>query len=142
MTKLVADVHSQRSIPKFASRTFKSWFFARRQPANGKRVILWPDTFNNYFHPATAIAAVEVLERAGFRVEVPRADVCCGRPLYDWGMLDRAKALLQTTLHTLRPPIESGVPIVILEPSCATVFREELTNFFPADKAAKKLTEQ
>ena len=143
VAKLIADVHSRRSIPKFAGRTFKHWFFAREQPENdGRRVILWPDTFNNNFLPATAIAAVEVLESAGFRVEVPRADLCCGRPLYDWGMLDRAKALLQTTLHTLRSPIESGVPIVILEPSCATVFREELTNFFPNDKAAKRLSEQ
>jgi Fe-S oxidoreductase len=143
MAKLVADVHSRRKIPKFASRTFKHWFFAREKRAKDKpRVILWPDTFNNHFHPATAIAAVEVLESAGFSVEVPRADLCCGRPLYDWGMLDRAKALLQRTLHTLRPSIESGVPIVVLEPSCATVFREELTNFFPNDKEAKRLSEQ
>jgi Fe-S oxidoreductase len=142
MAKLVAGVHSHRSIPKFASRTFKNWFSARENRSDGKRVILWPDTFNNNFLPATAIAAVEVLESAGFRVEVPRADLCCGRPLYDWGMLDRAKALLQTTLHTLRSEIESGVPIVILEPSCATVFREELTNLFPNQKNAKRLSEQ
>src|ERR1051326_3564309 len=144
MAKLIADVHSQRSIPKFASRTFKRWFFARENVSSNRkpRVILWPDTFNNNFHPQTAIAAVEVLERAGFRVEVPRADLCCGRPLYDWGMLDRAKALLKTTLHTLHSQIESGVPIVVLEPSCATVFREELINFFPDDKDAKRLSEQ
>jgi Fe-S oxidoreductase len=143
VAKMMADVHSKRHIPKFAARTFKNWFFARPEPAEDRpRVILWPDTFNNHFHPATSIAAVEVLESAGFRVEVPRADLCCGRPLYDWGMLDRAKALLQTTLHTLHSQIESDVPIVVLEPSCATVFREELTNFFPEDKAAKKLSEQ
>ena len=63
--------------------------------------MLWPDTFNNYFLPDTAKAAVEVLEAAGFRVAIPDAILCCGRPLYDFGMLDRAKRLLLKTLDTL-----------------------------------------
>src|SRR6185437_11498548 len=143
IARFVADVHPNRSIPKFASRTFKQLFRERdRQQPNGRRVILWPDTFNNHFHPQTALAAVEVLENAGFSVEVPRADLCCGRPLYDWGMLDQAKALLLKTLSTLRSQLREGVPIVVLEPSCATVFREELTNFFPDDEDAKRLRDQ
>lgn len=143
VARLVADVHPNRTIPKFASRTFKQLFRERGyQEQNGQqRVILWPDTFNNHFHPQTALAAVEVLEKAGFSVEVPRADLCCGRPLYDWGMLDQAKALLRKTLSSLRSQIQEGVPIVVLEPSCATVFREELTNFFPDDDDAKRLRE-
>ena len=64
-------------------------------------VMLWPDTFNNYFLPDTAKAAVEVLEAAGFHVLIPQAILCCGRPLYDFGMLDRAKRLLLKTLDTL-----------------------------------------
>ena len=81
-------------------------------------VLLWPDTFNNYFHPETAIAAVEVLEAAGFRVAIPQAHLCCGRPLYDHGMLTRAQALLQKILDELSPQIAAGMPIVGLEPSC------------------------
>jgi FAD/FMN-containing dehydrogenase/Fe-S oxidoreductase len=146
IARFVAGVHPKRTIPKFASRTFKQLFRKRNpQHRNGNRqarVILWPDTFNNHFHPQTAFAALEVLEKAGFSVEVPRADLCCGRPLYDWGMLEQAKALLQKTLHTLRAEIRDGVPIVVLEPSCATVFREELTNFFPDDEDAKRLRDQ
>jgi Fe-S oxidoreductase len=145
IARFVADVHPNRVIPKFASRTFKQLFRERNhQQATNKqsRVILWPDTFNNHFHPQTALAAVEVLEKAGFNVAVPQADLCCGRPLYDWGMLDQAKALLDKTLHTLHDEISEGVPIVVLEPSCATVFREELTNFFPADEDAKRLRDQ
>jgi len=147
IARFVADVHPNRTMPKFASRTFKQ-LFARRGRQNGHapsehgRVILWPDTFNNHFHPQTALAAVEVLEQAGFSVEVPRVDLCCGRPLYDWGMLDQAKALLRRILSTLRAEIIDGVPIVVLEPSCATVFREELTNFFPDDEYAKRLRDQ
>jgi FAD/FMN-containing dehydrogenase/Fe-S oxidoreductase len=105
-------------------------------------VLLWPDTFNNYFQPATAKAAVEVLEAAGFRVIVPKANLCCGRPLYDHGMLDRAKALLLQILDELSPEIEAGVPIVGLEPSCVAVFRDELVNLFPHDERAQALSRQ
>ena len=106
------------------------------------RVILWPDTFNNHFHPQTAKAAVEVLEDAGFQVVVPRKSLCCGRPLYDFGMLDTAKGLLREILDTLRPEIEAGTPVVGLEPSCVAVFRDELINLFPMDEDAKRLSSQ
>ena len=154
IAKLVADVHPNRTIPKFAPYTFKQWFRRRetkrtshqsaiRNPQSAiKRVILWPDTFNNHFHPQTAQAAVAVLEAAGFDVQVPQRNVCCGRPLYDWGMLDEAKSLLREILSLLKEPIERGVPVVVLEPSCATVFREELTNLFPNDEDAKRLSGQ
>ncbi|HTS38632.1 MAG TPA: FAD-linked oxidase C-terminal domain-containing protein [Candidatus Solibacter sp.] len=105
-------------------------------------VLLWPDTFNNYFQPNTAKAAVEVLEAAGYRVTVPRAHLCCGRPLYDFGMLDRAETLLLNILDELQPEIEAGVPIVGLEPSCVAVFRDELVNLFPHDERARALSKQ
>ncbi|HTT22383.1 MAG TPA: FAD-linked oxidase C-terminal domain-containing protein [Candidatus Sulfotelmatobacter sp.] len=105
-------------------------------------VLLWADTFNNYFLPQTARAAVEVLETAGFRVLVPRANLCCGRPLYDFGMLDRAERLLLEILDQLEPEIEAGIPLVGLEPSCIAVFRDELTNLFPHDARAQALSKQ
>ena len=94
IAKLIAGIPQERSIPAFAPQTFRHWF-NRREPKNinGEPVLLWPDTFNNYFLPDTAKAAVEVLESAGYRVVLPKANLCCGRPLYDWGMLDRAKKL-------------------------------------------------
>ena len=149
LSKLVAGVHRRRSIPAFAPETFKNWFFKRRfrnrdrgRSADAPPVLLWPDTFNNYFQPATAKAALEVLESAGFRVLVPRANLCCGRPLYDHGMLNRARALLLQVLDQLRPEIEQGVPLVGLEPSCVAVFRDELINLFPHDERAQALTRQ
>jgi Fe-S oxidoreductase len=105
-------------------------------------VILWPDTFNNHFHPETAMAAVEVLEAAGFRVMVPQQSLCCGRPLYDFGMLDTAKGLLRRILTALQPEIRAGVPVVGLEPSCVSVFRDELCNLFPQDQDAQRLKNQ
>ena len=143
IAKLVAGIPHERRIPAFAPRTFRSWF-CRRSPRNVDKptVLLWPDTFNNYFLPHTAQAAVDVLESAGFRVSLPRTHLCCGRPLYDFGMLDRAKSLLLEILDVLEPEIECGTPIVILEPSCAAVFRDELINLFPKDERAQKLSRQ
>jgi Fe-S oxidoreductase len=142
IAKLAAGIPFQRSIPAFAPQTFKSWFRRRRRNNGGPPVLLWPDTFNNYFLPATAKAAVEVLEAAGFSVIVPQANLCCGRPLYDFGMLDRAKGLLLQILDELSPEIEAGIPVVGLEPSCVAVFRDELLNLFPDDRRAQALARQ
>jgi len=156
--KSVAGIPQQRAIPPVASESFRSWFAKRRtlvsrtsvsrtsvsKNADGlaAQVVLWPDTFNNYFHPETAIAAVEVLHAAGFAVRLPSGNVCCGRPLYDFGMLGRAKHLLLQTLDALDREIADGTPIVVLEPSCASVFRDELLNLLPEDPRAKKLSRQ
>lgn len=139
LLKLIARMPQQRQIPPFASYTFKDWF-RRHQPRNeGKKVILWPDTFNNHFHPETAEAAVEVLEAAGYQVEVPLQPVCCGRPLYDYGMLETAKKYLSNVIRVLEPQLFGDVPIVFLEPSCLSVFRDEATDLFPRSEGAKRL---
>jgi len=137
-------VAEERKPPAFSRRTFKSWFAARgprpggRSPASG-RVLLWPDTFNNHFHPEVAIAAVEVLEAAGLEVVVPMSPLCCGRPLYDYGMLRLARRRLQQVLAALAGEIERGTPLIALEPSCGAVFRDELVSLFPDDPQAKRL---
>jgi FAD/FMN-containing dehydrogenase/Fe-S oxidoreductase len=143
IAKLAAGVSQQREIPAFALETFQHWF-SRHRPTHpaGPRVLLWPDTFNNYFHPEVARAAVEVLEDAGMRVVVPRGALCCGRPLYDYGMLPRAKALLRRVLTVLAEDIADGTPLIGLEPSCLAVFRDELVNLFPHDPAARRLSQQ
>ena len=145
--RLIADVHPNRSIPKFAPQSFKSWLRQNKNPKPRtqnprSKVVLWPDTFNNYFHPEVAKAALAVLEAAGCRVLVPKRDLCCGRPLYDWGMIDGAKQNLHEILDTLKAEIEEGTPVVVLEPSCASVFKEELVNLFPNDENAKRLAAQ
>jgi FAD/FMN-containing dehydrogenase/Fe-S oxidoreductase len=143
IAKVVAGMPQQRQIPAFAPETFRSWF-RRRAAKNSNRtqVLVWPDTFNNYFLPQTARAAVEVLEAAGFEVRLPAAGLCCGRPLYDFGMLDRAKTLLGRVLDRLAPEIEAGTPMVVLEPSCAAVFRDELLNLLPGDPRGTRLAQQ
>ena len=141
--KWIAGMPQQRAIPKFASQTFRNKFQKRRARQNdAPEVLLWPDTLNNYFHSETAEAAVEVLEAAGFNVRLPKEVLCCGRPLYDFGLLDRAKNLLLEILNSLEDEIASGIPIVVLEPSCASVFRDELLNLFPKDERAQQLSRQ
>jgi Fe-S oxidoreductase len=105
-------------------------------------VLLWPDTFNNHFHPETALAAADVLEAAGFRVDVPAFSVCCGRPLYDFGMLRDAQRYLRRILTRFAGPIDGGIPVVMLEPACASVFRDEMPNLFPGDEQAMRLSQQ
>src|ERR1700746_242082 len=115
--KLLGGVSQKRRVPKFAGKSFRRWFDGRPARNQDKpQVILWPDTFNNYFRPHIAQAAVEVLEHAGYRVTIPPASLCCGRPLYDFGMLDRAKHLLEETLEALRPQILAGTPVIGIEP--------------------------
>ena len=151
LVKKLIGVAPQRTIPEFAEENFKTWFKRRNKTPNAQRststaeqnrVILWPDTFNNFFHPGTAKAAVEVLEDAGFHVVVPKVDLCCGRPLYDYGMLDTAKRWLCQILTALRSEIEAGTPVVGLEPSCTAVFRDELTEMFPQNEQAIRLSQQ
>ncbi len=138
--KKTLAIHPERELPRFARQIFRSWFERRTAPrASTREVVLFPDTFNNFFEPQVAIAAVEVLERAGFRVIIPRAELCCGRPLYDQGMLDRAKARLTDVIDVLDPFVAVGIPIVGLEPSCILTFRDELPSLFPDDARAAAL---
>jgi Fe-S oxidoreductase len=143
VVKAAATMAPERRVPLFATQTFREWF--RRRPARNADkppVLLWPDTWNNHFHPETAQAAVEALEDAGFRVTIPSVRLCCGRPLYDHGMLDLAKSLLGQILEALRPQIRAGIPIVGLEPSCVSVFRDELAGLLPDDADAELLGTQ
>ena len=148
IAKWIAGMPQARSIPRFAPFTFRQWFRRTRGgrrfdgAQRGHRVILWPDTFTDHFHPETAMAAVDVLEHAGFDVEIPIAPLCCGRPLYDYGMLPEARRRLEEILERLGDEIDAGIPIVGLEPSCVSVFRDELINLLAADARAPRLSSQ
>jgi FAD/FMN-containing dehydrogenase/Fe-S oxidoreductase len=137
MMKPFAGVAPQRKMPRFARKTFREQFKPRK--SGGRRVLLWPDTFNNHFTPGTAMNAAEFLESAGYEVVIPRERLCCGRPLYDWGFLGLAKKVLRRTLDGLTTELEEGLPVIGLEPSCVSVFRDELLGLYPNDDRAKRL---
>src|SRR6267378_2309314 len=146
---LILGLAPQRQLPRFARLNFRQWarrerpaLFAKTPGSEKQEAVLWVDTFNNYFHPETSRAALEVLEHAGFTVKCPQDVLCCGRPLYDFGMLTQAKRYLKKTMDVLGAEIDAGLPIVVLEPSCASVFRDELPNLFPHDARASRLRHQ
>ena len=143
LMKLFGGISQKRQVPKFVSPSFTDWFRRRSlRNISYPKVILWPDTFSNNFNPEIAKAAVEVLEHAGYKVTIPETSLCCGRPLYDFGMLDEARATLKHTLSALRADIAAGTPIIGLEPSCVSVFRDEMTNLLGKNDDAQKLKAQ
>jgi FAD/FMN-containing dehydrogenase/Fe-S oxidoreductase len=140
LAKRMVGIAPQRRIPAFARRTFRSGF--RDERGSGREVLLWPDTFNNHFHPEVAHAAVRVLRHAGFSVRLPRRGLCCGRPLYEFGYLDEARGYLKRMIAALADDLRAGTPIVFLEPACLSVLKEELPMMLPRDEQAKRLNMQ
>jgi FAD/FMN-containing dehydrogenase/Fe-S oxidoreductase len=139
LARATAGVAKQRPLPRFAPRSFKELVRARAPVRKGTRVLLWADTFTNHLHPEVGMAAIEVLEAAGFDAIVPQQALCCGRPLYDYGWLRQARGYLERVLAAMRPWLAEGLPVVVLEPSCLATFRDELLQTFPDRDDAKAL---
>ncbi|MEU0508066.1 MULTISPECIES: FAD-binding and (Fe-S)-binding domain-containing protein [unclassified Amycolatopsis] len=123
LVKKAGGITPERSLPRFAPRTFRRGFRARER--GRPRVVLWPDTFTNFLSPEVGHDAVRVLEHAGFDVVLPSSSVCCGLTWISTGQLGVARRVLRRTLRVLRPELEAGTPIVGLEPSCLAVFRHD-----------------
>ncbi|MFF8996870.1 FAD-binding and (Fe-S)-binding domain-containing protein [Streptomyces achromogenes] len=144
--KRLAGVDPAREAPVFAEESFVQWWRSRDRPepdpADPRTVVLWPDTFSTYFHPAIARSAVRVLEDAGFRVAVPTEPVCCGLTWISTGQLATAKKVLTRTLGVLRPYLEAGTPVIGLEPSCTAVFRADAPELMPGDQDVQRLAGQ
>ena len=141
LIKRAAGIDPRRELPPLARESFRARW--RQRPVvnpEAEPVVLFPDTFGDLFEPGPLTAAVAVLEDAGRRVVVPRQALCCGRPLYDYGMLPTARALWRRTLGALRPHLRAGARLVGTEPSCVAAFREELPRLMPDDDDAVHLS--
>ncbi|GAA3714933.1 FAD-binding and (Fe-S)-binding domain-containing protein [Streptomyces tremellae] len=135
LAKRAGGVDPRRPLPRFAPRTFRSWF-AEHPRAQGEPLTLWVDTFTDHFSPHVGRAAVRVLEDAGYSVRIPDGPVCCGLTWLSTGQLDGARRQLSHTLRALEPSLAAGTPIVGLEPSCTAVLRGDLTALLPDDPRA------
>jgi len=165
LIKRIVGIAQERKMPRLAAKSYRKsgvttepHFNVPRLPpiANGEHwtgpapapppppqvVVLWPDTWNNYYHPQTLAAAEKVLTQAGFRVQIPKSPICCGRALYDFGLLGAARAYLARVFDRMAAEIDAGLPFIFLEPSCASVFRDEALNFFPNDPRAQSMSKQ
>jgi FAD/FMN-containing dehydrogenase/Fe-S oxidoreductase len=126
MARRILGFTTERPLPQFAAERFDRWFEKREpsiRPWRGK-VILWDDTFVRYYEPHIGMAAIKLLETAGFEVVLPASRQCCGRPAFSQGNLDEAARLGQHNLALLNE--EAGnAPIIFLEPSCYSMFAED-----------------
>ena len=138
-------ISARRPLPPFASEPFTDWFrkqdWVSGRTSGQPTVVLFADTFNNYNHPETARAAATFLHRAGYRVVVPDASACCGRPLLSKGLLDEAKRTALHAVEALYPYAEEGLPIIGLEPSCILTFVDETLSLFPDDVRAREIAD-
>ncbi len=133
--KRLAGVDARRGLPVFATQTFRQWF-ARHPGTTGDPVMLWVDTFTNHFTPEVGIAAVSVLEGAGYSVRIPQHRMCCGLPWISTGQLDAARRILHRSVTGLAETARSDVPIVGLEPSCTAVFRSDAAELLDGGDAS------
>jgi FAD/FMN-containing dehydrogenase/Fe-S oxidoreductase len=138
----LAGITTERTVPRLAGRPFRrgSMADARRDDTQAS-VVVWPDTFTNAFRPQIAEDVVAVLEATGERVTIPSSWGCCGRPLFDAGMLGLARRTFLNLLTVLNPWVERGVPVVIAEPSCLASLRDELPRLLGDDARAVRLAQ-
>ncbi|WP_329399908.1 FAD-binding and (Fe-S)-binding domain-containing protein [Streptomyces melanogenes] len=139
LVKRLAGIAPERGLPVLAGETFGGWVKGR--PAGDLPVSagLWPDTFTDHLSPQVGRAAVRVLEAAGVGVTVPSGRVCCGLTYVSTGQLTRARAVLRRTLDAVEPLLDRGLPVVVLEPSCAAALRTDLPELLPDDPRAARL---
>ncbi|MFQ6026041.1 MAG: FAD-binding and (Fe-S)-binding domain-containing protein, partial [Dehalococcoidia bacterium] len=140
VSRMLLGIHPRRRLPAFVSQSFPQWFNSRAgsRPAQTSKgtVALFNDTFMNYNYPEIGIAAVELLEAAGYRVELANAQ-CCGRPMISKGLLDVAAANARYNVDLMHAYADQGIPIIGCEPSCLLTFRDEYPEFLKDNKSRK-----
>jgi Fe-S oxidoreductase len=147
VAKRLGGIDARRPLPPFAAISFRDWFERRPAPTGTPRapatprapVLLWVDTFTEYFAPEVGQAAVRVLEAAGYAVQLTGQPVCCGLTWISTGQLDGARRQLRRSVAALDAAVRAGTPIVGLEPSCTAVLRGEITELLPGDPRAAQV---
>jgi FAD/FMN-containing dehydrogenase/Fe-S oxidoreductase len=136
MNEKLAGVDQRRTLPKWKGETFADWRAKKPRDAGAKTITLFNDTFTNHYDPEIGIAALEVLERAGLRVNVVRPG-CCGRPLISKGLLEQARATVGELIEALYPIAARGEKILFLEPSCLSSLKEDAASLLRGEASRK-----
>jgi Fe-S oxidoreductase len=140
LTEGLLGLSARRPLPRWRRDPFLNSLRSWSSAGEAGEVVLFVDTFNNYFEPENARAALAVLDRAGYGVHVARAadegkksarPLCCGRTFLAMGMAGEARAEAQRMLAALKPYVERGIPVVGLEPSCLLTLRDEFKAMLP-----------
>ena len=122
LAKATAGIDQRRSIPAFARKTLRS---SAAKGEDTPDVWIWADSFSDHFFPANGHAAIRYLESAGLTARVIPDDACCGLTWITTGQLDQAQRIMARTVATLAPYVDSGVPVIGLEPSCLATLRSD-----------------
>jgi Fe-S oxidoreductase len=144
LNERLAGIDRRRTLPEWTSQCFTKTFRSRARPAAApsgrthRTVALFNDTFTNYYSPAIGMAGLQVLEIAGFDVELA-PEACCGRPLISQGLLGSARRQAASSVDRLYPLAERGLPIVFFEPSCLSAIREDLPALLRGDDQRRAL---
>ena len=124
LNEWLIGIDRRRTLPHWTKRTLESRWRTRNRSSTDQQVVLFNDTFSNYYHPEIGLAAADVLEAASIGVDLGPT-VCCGRPLISQGLLARARDRAAETTRRLYPAVAAGKPIVVLEPSCLSALRDD-----------------
>lgn len=140
-------IHRDRKLSPFQSRTFVHRYRAHRKqtpvpPVPRGKVVYFHDTFATYNYPEVGIAAVKLLEAAGFEVVIEERRACCGRPMLSKGLIEAARKNARKNVSVLADYAREGIPIVGTEPSCILTLRDEYGDLLPDDPDMKAVASQ
>ncbi|MFE7132215.1 FAD-binding and (Fe-S)-binding domain-containing protein [Streptomyces sp. NPDC057638] len=138
LAKRAAGITPERALPPLAPVRFRTGL-PRRTGESPADLVLWPDTFTEHLTPQVGHAALRVLTAAGLTAVVPRGRICCGLTAVSTGQLDHARRVMRRTLRTVEPLLAAGLPVTVLEPSCAATLRTDLPELLPDDPRAARL---
>jgi len=143
LSQIFAGISAKRKLPVWSSNPFSiDENDTSPETKGGREVVLWADTFNTYYEPENARAALRVLKAAGYIVHLAKPidggrPLCCGRTFLSAGLVDEARAEAGRMIESLLPYAERGVPIIGLEPSCLFSLRDEFQALLPGDASDK-----
>lgn len=135
-------ISHERNLPLLSGDSFTRWFHGRKKPAPkaaGKKAVFFHDTWVTFYHPETGMAAVELLEAAGYEVILVPQRVCCGRPMLSKGVITPARESALKNVSLLAPYAKNGIPVIGTEPSCILTFRDEYEDLLPGSEDARIL---
>lgn len=136
----LAGLDRRRQLPRFSQNSFCSHL--RKLPVAAHQteadVVLFIDTFTDFYEPEIGISAVHLLHRLGIRPWC-FTQGCCQRPLISAGLLDKARTQGASVLRHLAPSLKRKVPIIVLEPSCYATLADDFPDLLEDRDAAHQL---
>lgn len=139
----LTGIDRRRPLPELTSRPLSKRLRNRKPTTdgNGRRVVLFDDTYTNYYEPNIGVSAVALLEGLGYEVSLAKAG-CCQRPRLSKGLVKEAKKHGTVTMQSLDHYARQGLPILALEPSCASALTDDLPDLIDDEAMGRRVAGQ